>query len=69
MQNGDLYHALGYDDLSDFLTWYKKGKSIALDVAKGLYYLHSQGVVRLKPDAYFWQALPMGPSLLCTCCA
>ncbi|KAK9805402.1 hypothetical protein WJX73_001387 [Symbiochloris irregularis] len=45
--NGDLYTALGDDRVCDSLLWYRRGKSIALQVAKGLFYLHSNGIMHL----------------------
>ncbi|KAK9807274.1 hypothetical protein WJX73_006439 [Symbiochloris irregularis] len=45
--NGDLYSALANDRVCGDLLWYQRGKSIALQVARGLYYLHSNGIVHL----------------------
>ncbi|KAK9799778.1 hypothetical protein WJX73_006089 [Symbiochloris irregularis] len=45
--NGDLYSALAHDRFTDMLSWYNRGKSIALQVARGLFYLHSNGIVHL----------------------
>lgn len=57
MEGGDLYQAIqeipspgNHRDLS----WYKKGGGIALDVAKGLVFLHQHGVrfyVSLPPHS------------------
>ncbi|KAK9811928.1 hypothetical protein WJX73_000424 [Symbiochloris irregularis] len=48
-QNGDLYTALFQRDdyLMEELSWYRRGKSIALQVAKGLFYLHANNIVHL----------------------
>ncbi|KAK9812104.1 hypothetical protein WJX73_006928 [Symbiochloris irregularis] len=46
-QNGDLYTALADEELTRMLSWYKRGKSIALQIARGLFYLHSNGIVHL----------------------
>jgi serine/threonine protein kinase len=46
MEGGDLRKALSADELSARrLGWYGKGKSIALDVACGVAFLHSLNVV------------------------
>ncbi|KAK9810072.1 hypothetical protein WJX72_004359 [[Myrmecia] bisecta] len=39
MPRGDLWQALGTDHLQQF-SWYRRGKSIALDVARGLHFMH-----------------------------
>lgn len=39
-QGGDLCSALGDEDI----VWYKKGHSIALDIVRGLAFLHSHNV-------------------------
>ena len=44
MEGGDLRAALT-SDVEGNLRWFKSGKHIALDVAKGLHFLHSHGVV------------------------
>ena len=38
---GDLCQALKHDDE---LAWYKNGHLIALDIVRGLHFLHSNGV-------------------------
>ncbi|KAK9812352.1 hypothetical protein WJX73_004586 [Symbiochloris irregularis] len=45
--NGDLYTALADERVYASLSWYQRGKSIALQVARGLFYLHSNGIVHL----------------------
>jgi len=40
---GDLCAAL-QEDIDCELSWYAKGHEIALDIARGLYFLHSHGV-------------------------
>ena len=42
-QGGDLRAALS-GDLTGELRWYHRGQHIALDVARGLHYLHSHDV-------------------------
>lgn len=44
VQGGDLRTALTNDHKSQ-LTWYNKGKAVALDVARGLHFLHSNLVI------------------------
>ncbi|KAK9808198.1 hypothetical protein WJX73_008032 [Symbiochloris irregularis] len=46
-ENGDLFTALRGDRLDERLSWHNTGKSIALQVAKGLFYLHSNNIVHL----------------------
>jgi len=45
LQGGDLRAALS-SDVSGDLRWYNRGQHIALDVARGLHYLHSHDVRR-----------------------
>ena len=40
---GDACSAL-QDDVDGDLSWYIKGHQIALDIARGLFFLHSHGV-------------------------
>ena len=47
MHNGDLYTALANDKLSDLMSWYNKGREIALHIARGISYLHSNKIVHL----------------------
>ena len=46
MQGGDLRRALEADKAPRCLSWYKKGRSIALGLVQSLAYLHSQSVRR-----------------------
>ncbi|KAK9812494.1 hypothetical protein WJX73_004290 [Symbiochloris irregularis] len=41
---GDLYAAIRRDVGGD-LTWYNRGRQIAMDIASGLHYLHSNSIV------------------------
>ena len=47
MPNGDLFRALASSAGKQQLSWYRQGKFVALDIAKGLFYLHSNNVVHL----------------------
>ena len=47
MEGGDLYQAIqenSYPVDTRLLSWYQKGGTIALDIAKGLVYLHQNNV-------------------------
>ena len=48
LQGGDLHEALMQHDCSklrqESITWYNRGAKIALDVARGLQYLHGRKV-------------------------
>ncbi|KAK9793506.1 hypothetical protein WJX73_010306 [Symbiochloris irregularis] len=47
---GDLYHAISDQETEHVegeLCWYNRGKGIALDVARGLFSLHSRRIVHL----------------------
>ncbi|KAK9807895.1 hypothetical protein WJX72_012418 [[Myrmecia] bisecta] len=44
MQGGDMRRALT-NDKTDVLRWNNKGKGIALDIARGLHFLHSNNVI------------------------
>lgn len=43
-QGGDLRQGL-FNDADGMLGWYGKGKSIAIDVARGMAFLHSARVI------------------------
>ena len=45
MAGGDLFHAMQSDQRKSDFNWYNKGRRIALDVARGLVFLHSQKIV------------------------
>lgn len=44
LQGGDLRHALAADDDDEF-RWDCRGREVAIDIARGLHFLHSAGVV------------------------
>eukprot|EP00891_Asterochloris_glomerata_P005380 jgi/Astpho2/5380/Aster-05923 len=46
MESGDLGHALQRDQ-GGFLSWYKKGHQVMLDVARGLYFLHKKNILHM----------------------
>ena len=43
-QGGDLRHAFSADQ-EDRYSWYASGKGVALDIARGLHFLHNMGVI------------------------
>jgi len=45
MESGDLWHALVQYKESGILKWYIRGKRIAIEIARGLYYLHRHNIV------------------------
>ena len=50
VQGGDLFSALQSSShgsgAAHPLSWWRRGRSVALDIARGLHFLHSQHVVR-----------------------
>ncbi|KAK9785595.1 hypothetical protein WJX73_001741 [Symbiochloris irregularis] len=46
MSGGDLWSKLENDETGEY-QWYRKGRGIALDVAKGLVFLHSKRIAHL----------------------
>jgi len=44
MQGGDLQNALKALATAPALSWYNRGAQIALDIIKGLHFLHSNNV-------------------------
>lgn len=46
MEGGTLYDAISNDATDSFL-WWRRGKSVALDIARGLAFLHSRGIVHM----------------------
>ncbi|KAK9807188.1 hypothetical protein WJX73_005815 [Symbiochloris irregularis] len=45
MAGGDLFHAMRSSNRKSEFNWYNTGRRIALDVARGLAFLHSQHIV------------------------
>ena len=43
-QSGDLRHCLS-TDREGALGWYQRGKSVAIDIARGMSFLHSNKVI------------------------
>ena len=62
-QGGDLRAVLS-SECAPALQWYAGGKSVALDVLRGLAFIHSAGVVSRPPKTY-----PPLPAACCLCCA
>ena len=44
MQGGDLRQAFARDELDEY-AWHDRGRQIALDIARGLHFLHTSGVI------------------------
>ena len=53
MEGGDLRAALN-DDPEGELRWYNRGQSIALDIARGLHFLHSHDVRSRRGRCVVW---------------
>ena len=43
-QGGDLRQAFARDELDEY-AWHDRGRQIALDIARGLHFLHMSGVI------------------------
>ena len=43
-QGGDLRQAFARDELDEY-AWHDRGRQIALDIARGLHFLHTSGVI------------------------
>ncbi|KAK9836918.1 hypothetical protein WJX74_011052 [Apatococcus lobatus] len=44
-ERGDLYRAIKNDQGTGMLSWYRRGKHIALDIAKGLFFMHRNHII------------------------
>ena len=45
MESGDLWHALLQYKESGVLSWYRRGRRIAVEIARGLHFLHRHNIV------------------------
>lgn len=68
LQRGDLRQALNED--ASKLGWWRGGRSVALDIARGLNALHSCGVVHryfinFKCNNCSWKTQKLGRSMHC----
>lgn len=45
LQDGSLCHILQHDEIQGEYSWHKKGHQLALDIARGLAFLHSVKIV------------------------
>jgi hypothetical protein len=62
-QGGDLKQTL-IDDEAGLFDWGRKGKTVALDIARGLHFLHSCDVIHRccsQPQLFATKAGPMSP--------
>ena len=44
LQGADLRQAIAGDDLDEY-GWYKRGRKVAMDITRGLHFLHTCGVI------------------------
>ena len=51
MESGDLWHALLQYKDSGVLSWYRRGKRIAVEIARGLHFLHRHNIVHFVSSA------------------
>ena len=69
LEGGDVRHALSGSRGGEF-AWYGHGRSIALDVARGLHFLHSSGVIhRGETQGFSLCCLLLSPLHFCKLCA
>lgn len=55
MEAGDLWQALQQFKESGALSWYRRGKRIAVEVARGLHFLHRHKIIHfVSPSAAEW---------------
>ena len=73
-QGGDLQQALS-NDLTGELDWHRRGRNIALDISRGLTFLHATGVVHRCSVLLSAPQTPLdqpsevsGPPLARNCC-
>ena len=56
MEGGDLFRALSSPHARKMLAWCCCGRKVAMDIARGLHFLHSHRVVHLdlKVSGHTW---------------
>ena len=59
MECGDLWNAFQQYKESGALTWYKRGRRIAIDVARGLHFLHIHRIIHFV--SLQWSDEHIGP--------
>ena len=67
MEGGDLYQAIqenSYPMDTGLLSWYQKGSTIALDIAKGLAFLHQHEVSPCSEGLWLFVGSQIDGSLL-----
>ena len=57
MESGDLWHALLQYKESGVLSWYRRGKRIAVEIARGLHFLHRHNIVHFVSIPNFCKIL------------
>ena len=49
MQGGDLRKALARDSAGEY-SWSNRGRQVAMDITRGLHFLHTSGVVHRRVE-------------------
>lgn len=64
MESGDLWHALMQYKESGVLSWHRRGKRIAVEIARGLHFLHRHNIVHFVRPSWLWRQLVLLDYLL-----